>query len=233
MQRNTPSATTSRSQSSSLGIAAPPRQPNPPVAALPRSCGFSRTCGRSAVDRNLARQTSDGGRTRGNECPTEPRDRCVTRQDHDWWSTELRGFAPPQLASDRQHARSPVSTVPPGSARATTNASTADPARARRRSVAALRAVVSLTVGSTMHIFRNRSVLASRLGSPRSDTRTIVGTSGGHSSCALSAPISESAVLVRAERRETPPLSRTSMGQPTRSSDRSRMRRAIASAVAR
>jgi len=44
--------------------------------------------------------------------------------------------------------------------------------------------------------------------------------------------MSDSAVLVRADRRDTPPLSRINTGQPTRSSDRSRMRRAIASAVA-
>jgi hypothetical protein len=108
-------------------------------------------------------------------------------------------------------ARSPVRTVPPGSAIATTSASTAEPARARRRSSAARRAVDSLTADSMMHIFKNRWVLTSRLGSPYSDsTRTIVGTTGGHNSCALKAPMSDSAVLVRAERRDTPPLSRTS-----------------------
>ena len=131
-------------------------------------------------------------------------------------------------------ARSPVRTVPPGSAIVTTSASTAEPAWARRLSSAARRAVDSLTVGSMMHIFKNRWVLASRLGSPwRDSTRTIVGTTGGHRSCALSAPMSDSAVLVRAARRDTPPLSRTSTSHPTRSSDRSRIRRAIASAVAR
>ena len=130
-------------------------------------------------------------------------------------------------------ARSPVRTVPPGSAIATTSASTAEPARARRRSSAARRAVDSLTADSMMHIFKNRWVLASRRGSPcRDSTRTIVGTTGGHSSWALSAPMSDSAVLVRADRRDTPPLSRINTVQPARSSDRSRMRRAIASAVA-
>ena len=129
-------------------------------------------------------------------------------------------------------ARSPVTTAPPGSAIATTRASTAEPARARRLSSAARRAIDSLTDGSMMHIFKNRCVLASRLGSPcRDSTRTIVGTIGGHSSCALNARMSDRAVLVRAERRDNPPLSSTSTGHPTRSSDRSRTRRAIASAV--
>lgn len=136
-------------------------------------------------------------------------------------------------ASASMSARSPVTTVPPGSAIATTRASTAEPVRANRLSSAARRAVDSLTDGSMMHIFKNRWVLASRRGSPSNDsTSTIVGTTGGHSSCALSAPMSDSAVLVRAERRDTPPLSSTSTDQPTRSSDRSRIRRAIASAVA-
>jgi hypothetical protein len=136
------------------------------------------------------------------------------------------------VARASMSTRSPVTTVPPGSAIATTRASTAEPARARRRSSAARRAVDSLTDGSMMHIFKNRWVLASRRGSPyRDSTRTIVGTTGGHSSCALNARMSDRAVLVRAERRNTPPLSRTSTDQPTRSSDRSRIRRAIASAV--
>jgi len=108
-------------------------------------------------------------------------------------------------------ARSPVTTVPPGSAIATTSASTAEPALARRRNSAARRAVTSLTDGSMMHIFKKRYVLASRLESPCSDsTSTIVGTIGGHSSCALKARMSETAVLVRADRRDSPPLSRTS-----------------------
>ena len=129
-------------------------------------------------------------------------------------------------------ARSPVTTVPPGSAIATTRASTAEPVRARRLSSAARRAVDSLTDGSMMHIFRNRWVLAS-LQSPVADsTSTIVGTTGGHKSCALNARMSDRAVLVRAERRNNPPLSSTSTDQPTRSSDRSRIRRTIASAVA-
>ncbi len=54
-------------------------------------------------------------------------------------------------------------------------------------------------------------VFASRPASPCSDsTSTIVGTSGGHSSCAVNARMSETDVFVRAARRESPPLSRTS-----------------------
>lgn len=48
-------------------------------------------------------------------------------------------------------------------------------------------------------------------GTPCSDsTSTIVGRSGGHNSCAVRARISETEVFVRAARRESPPLSRTS-----------------------
>ena len=122
-------------------------------------------------------------------------------------------------ASASVSARSPVTTVPSRSAIATTRALTAEPARARRLNSAARCTVDSLTDGS-------------RRGSPSGDSaRTIVGTTGGHSSCAVNARMSETAVLVRAERRDNAPLSRTSTGQPTRSSDRSRIHRAIASAV--
>jgi len=67
-------------------------------------------------------------------------------------------------------ALSPVRTAPPGSAIATTSASTADPARARLRISAARRAVVALTDESTMHVFKKRSVFASRLSFPYSDS---------------------------------------------------------------
>ncbi len=69
-------------------------------------------------------------------------------------------------ASASMSALSPVRTVPPGSASATARASTADPARARRLSSAARRATTAVTSGCTMHVFRNRFVLASRAGSP-------------------------------------------------------------------
>ena len=59
-------------------------------------------------------------------------------------------------------ALSPVRTVPPGSARATTTASTADPCRARRRSSAARRAVLSVTTASMTQVLRNLFVVESR-----------------------------------------------------------------------
>ncbi len=63
-------------------------------------------------------------------------------------------------ASASMSARSPVRTVPPGSAIATTSASTAEPLRASLRSSAALRATSTLTLDSMMHVFRKRLVLA-------------------------------------------------------------------------
>ncbi len=70
---------------------------------------------------------------------------------------------------------------------------------------------VTLAVGSMMHVFKKRWVLASRPASPCNDsTSTIVDTSGGHSSCAVRARMSETEVFVRAARRESPPLSRRS-----------------------
>ena len=77
----------------------------------------------TGVENDLARQTSDRGRTRCNDRTTEPRDGNVTRQDHDWSSTDLRRFAPPQLTAGRRRthvadaalrneARSPQSSSP-------------------------------------------------------------------------------------------------------------------------
>jgi hypothetical protein len=77
----------------------------------------------AGVENDLTRQTSDRGRTRRNDRTTEPRDGCVTRQDHNWSSTDLRRFAPPQLTSNRHNthvaeatlrneARSPQSSSP-------------------------------------------------------------------------------------------------------------------------
>ena len=114
-------------------------------------------------------------------------------------------------ASALMSAMSPVRTVPPGSAIATTIASTADPGRARLRISAARRAVVALTDESTMHVSKKRSVFASRLPFQYSDsTSTIVGTTGGQSSWVLSARMSVTDVSVRAARRDRPPLSSTS-----------------------
>ena len=62
-----------------------------------------------------------------------------------------------------------------------------------------------------MHVFEKRSVFASRLSFPYSDSMsTMVGTTGGQSSWVLSARMSLTDVLVRAARRDRPPLSSTS-----------------------
>lgn len=58
----------------------------------------------AGVENDLTRQTSDRRRTRCNERSTQPRDGYVTRQDHDWPSTDFRKFAPPELTSGRQRA---------------------------------------------------------------------------------------------------------------------------------
>jgi len=108
-------------------------------------------------------------------------------------------------------ALSPVSIVPPGSARATTSASTAEPARALRRSSAARRATSTLTIVSITQVLRKRFVFASRLEFPCNDSaRTTLGTIGGQRPWLDSAWISDSATFVRLVKRETPPLSRTS-----------------------
>lgn len=158
------------------------------------------------------------------------RESCYSRSP-DQTSSTTTSVEHPARAS--MWARSPVRTVPPGSAMATTSASTAEPVLARRPSSAARRAVALPTDSRRCASSTHRWVLAPRRGSPwRDSTRTIVGTTGGHNSCAWNARMRERAVLVRAERRVNPPLSRTSTGQPTPPSDRSRIRRAMASAAA-
>ena len=94
-----------------------------------------------------------------------------------------------RIEDDQDDSTAPISPwcFAMASGSATTSASTAEPVRERRRSSAARRATSTLTVGSMMHVLRNRLVLASRPESPCSDsTSTIVGTSGGHNSCAVS-----------------------------------------------
>jgi hypothetical protein len=74
-----------------------------------------------------------------------------------------------------------VSTVPPGSANATTRASTADPRRASRRSRAARRARDSGIASAMSHVLRNRFSFASRPACPcKHSTRTNAGIVGGH-----------------------------------------------------
>jgi len=65
-------------------------------------------------------------------------------------------------ASASRSSRSEVSAVPPGSAKATTSASTAEPRRACRRSSAARRASGSGISSTTSHVFRKRFASASR-----------------------------------------------------------------------
>ncbi len=77
---------------------------------------------------------------------------------------------------------SPVSTFPPGSARATTTASTAEPCFARYRRLAARRAVSSGRSVRMSHVLSSRLVLASGPGRPVTDSTTTTEGSYGRPS---------------------------------------------------
>ncbi|MDQ1446201.1 MAG: hypothetical protein QOI20_2665 [Acidimicrobiaceae bacterium] len=112
-------------------------------------------------------------------------------------------------------ARSPVSTVPPGSATAATTASTAEPRLAFVRNEAARRANASGIASRTSQVRRKRFAAASLGPSPlKLSTRTTLGTSGGHKPSSRSARISASARGDLSESRVTAPESRTSTSSP-------------------
>ena len=114
-------------------------------------------------------------------------------------------------AIDRRSLGSEVSTVPPGSAMATTIASTADPRRARVRRNAAFRATRSDRRSAMLQVLRKRFVLASFPESPvRASTNDAVGTRGGQNPSARSARINATAEDDRSARRLIAPESRTS-----------------------
>ena len=114
------------------------------------------------------------------------------------------------LANASRSPGSDVSTVPPGSANATTSASTAEPRRARRRSRAARRATDSGITCAISQVFRNLFPLASRPAWPwRHSTKTTDGTLGGQSPSSRNARINASPPRERSARRVTPPESRT------------------------
>jgi hypothetical protein len=109
---------------------------------------------------------------------------------------------------------SPVNTVPLGSARTTTSASTAEPRLARLRNSPVRRATSTETPSSVSTVFKKRFAGASRSGWPRSDsTRTIVGTTGGQRPALRNSSRRASDFLDRSESRPKPPLSSTSTFQ--------------------
>ncbi len=115
-------------------------------------------------------------------------------------------------ARARRSARSPVRTVPPGSATAATRASTADPVCASVRSQAARRASGTGTLSATSQVRRNRWCAASLDPSPvRDSIKTTEGTTGGHKPSARRAVISAAARGERSAGRVTAPESRTSI----------------------
>ena len=106
---------------------------------------------------------------------------------------------------------SPVSIVPPGSAVATTIASTADPFRAAARRAAARRARCWGRSSRSSQILRNRLVSAPVRWRPlRHSTRTTEGTSGGQIPSSLRTEMIAAASWLCRESRLTPPESRTS-----------------------
>ncbi len=118
-------------------------------------------------------------------------------------------------ARARRSARSPLITVPPGSATAVTRASTADPVCARARSQAALRASARGTVSAMSHVRRNLCWTASLGPSPvRHSMSTTDGTTGGQRPSARKALISAAARPERSASRVTAPESRTNTGVP-------------------
>ncbi len=117
-------------------------------------------------------------------------------------------------ARARKSPESDVSTEPPGSATATTNASTADPRRASERRRAARLATRSPIPSRTSQVLSSRFVGASLAGSPcKHSMSTGDGTTGGQSPFRRNSSIKATARLVRAARKETAPESRTSANQ--------------------
>ena len=115
-------------------------------------------------------------------------------------------------ASASRSRGSDVRTVPPGSAPATTSASTAEPRRACRRRKAARLASRSPTSSTMSHVLRNLFAAASRPACPwRHSTRTTGGTVGGHKPSSRSARISAATDRDRSARRLTALESRTSL----------------------
>ena len=107
--------------------------------------------------------------------------------------------------------RSLVSTVPPGSAKATMAASTAEPWPAWARRAPARRAVSSGRSSTMKQVLRNRFTVTSVRWRPDNDsTRTIEGTTGGQIPSCLNASTSATAFRPRSDRRLTAPESRTS-----------------------
>src|SRR5262245_51754282 len=114
-------------------------------------------------------------------------------------------------ASASMSARSPVRTVPPGSALATTRASIAEPRRASALNSPARRAARWVTTGSMSQLLRKRLMFATVRARPVVDSAmTTVGTTGGQSPSARKASISAAALRLRWLRRPKPPESRTS-----------------------
>lgn len=120
-------------------------------------------------------------------------------------------------ASTPRSPGSEVNTVPPGSAAATTIASTADPRRALVRRLAARRALARGRDSRTSHVFNKLLVLASRRGSPvRLSTSTSDGTSGGHAPSLRSAVSNAAVSRDRRDRQLTPPESKTTSATSAR-----------------
>jgi hypothetical protein len=108
---------------------------------------------------------------------------------------------------------SDASAIPPGSANATTRASTAEPRRASRRGSAVLRANDSGTDSAMSQVLRNRFSTASCPACPRRhSTRTGDSTFGGESPALRKASIGANASRERSASRVTPPASRINMG---------------------
>ena len=114
-------------------------------------------------------------------------------------------------------ARSVVNTAPPGSADATTIASTADPCPALVLRRAARRARGSTSSSAISQVFSNRLTGASAGLPVRHSTRTAEGTTGGHSPSERSFLIRAAEYRLGCERRLTAPESRTinSVGWPS------------------
>ena len=131
-----------------------------------------------------------------------------SRQDEEMFQIRSITTSAARSASAFRSSGSDVSTVPPGSANATTSASTADPRRASRRSCAARLASVSGTATAISQVLRKRFSFASRPGCPwRHSTRTTAGTVGGHRPSSRRATINASALRERSANRLTAPES--------------------------
>ena len=113
--------------------------------------------------------------------------------------------------SARRSAKSPLSTAPPGSATATTKASTADPRPADARSSAARRASCCGTSSMISQVFRKRLVRTSLRSLPlRHSTRTTEGTRGGQMPSRTKAAIMAAVSWLRRAKRVTAPEASTS-----------------------